>query len=66
MSGRLARLRRLEEKGSAAQSLWEALSEERRAQVTPEALERAAQDAPDSLRGDLPALALYAFLSVSE
>ena len=55
MTGRASRLRRLEDQRGPALSLWATL---------PEALERAAQDAPDSLRGDVPALALWAFLSV--
>ena len=64
MTGRASRLRRLEDQRGPALSLWAALPEDRRAQVTPETLERAAQDTPDSLRGDVPALALWAFLSV--
>lgn len=65
MTGRASRLRRLEDQRGPALSLWDALPEDGRAQVTSEALERAAQDAPESLRGDVPALALWAFLSVS-
>ena len=64
MTGRASRLRRLEDQRGPALSLWDALSEDRRAQVTPEALELAAQEAPEGLRGDVPALALWAFLSV--
>ena len=66
MSGRLSRLRRLEGERSPALSLWETLPAGMQAQTTPEALEQAAQDAPDSLKTDLPALALWAFLSVPE
>ncbi|MFC6748507.1 hypothetical protein [Deinococcus aquaticus] len=47
-------------------TLWEALPEHLRADVTPEALERAAQEAPPTLRGDVRAVSLWAFLCVPE
>lgn len=40
MTGRASRLRRLEDQRGPALSLWDALPEDRRAQVTPEALGR--------------------------
>ncbi|PTA68992.1 hypothetical protein C8263_04120 [Deinococcus arcticus] len=53
---------RLEARRGQAVALWDALPEDLRAQVTPDALNRAALEAPDSLRGDVRALSLWAFL----
>ena len=57
-AGRLARLEGQRQAGT----LWEALPEDLRGQVTREALERAAEDAPDGVRRDREALALWAYL----
>ncbi|MHA0040717.1 hypothetical protein [Deinococcus sp. PEB2-63] len=62
MTARRGRLSRLEAQRGRAVTLWDALPEHLRADVTPDALERAAQDAPDALRGDVRALSLWAFL----
>ncbi|GGS14538.1 hypothetical protein [Deinococcus knuensis] len=66
MTGRRGRLSKLEAQRGRAVTLWEALPEHLRADVTPEALERAAQEAPEGLRGDVRAVSLWAFLCVPE
>lgn len=63
MSGQRSRLRRLEAERGPSVSLWASLPSDLQAQVTPEALDRAAQGAPESLHSDRPALALWAFLA---
>lgn len=66
MTGRRSRLSKLEAQRGRAVTLWEALPEHLRGDVTPEALERAAQEAPEGLRGDVRAVSLWAFLCVPE
>lgn len=58
MSGQRVRVRRLEAQADRAVTLWETLPPHLWADVTPEDLRRAAEEAPDALRSDVRALSL--------